>query len=90
MPLLFQLLWFFLVILGIAFAIWVGVWVMLALVVVGVLLALWSRIRSYLVEKGILNPIPGVPMEPPSDVTVIEGEFIELESKNPTEPPKGA
>lgn len=49
--------------------------------------------RDYLIEKGILNPLPGVAPEPetPEQITVIEGDFErvgEAETLHPTHTPK--
>ena len=68
----------------IAVLLWVGFWFFLVLLGFGILIAGWKHIRRYLVEKGILNPVPGVPNsviieEETTTTTVIEGEYKKVD-----------
>ncbi len=80
MPWVMQMLGCAVTLIGIAFVVWVGFWFFLVLIAVGALLASWQHIRRYLVEKGILNPIAGVPNgviieEERTTTTIIEGDY---------------
>lgn len=81
-----QILWFIVLIVGVAFAIYVSLWVLLAMFCIGVLAVVWVHLRDFLLEKGILNPTPGVPsgiiidQEPgEKPVTLIDAEFTRVE-----------
>ena len=82
MPWIMQMLGFGLLILGIAFALWVGIWVLLFLFALGIGMVVWSHLRSFLLAKGILNPTPGIPPDPADHpgVTIVEGDFKHLSS----------
>jgi hypothetical protein len=84
MPWIMQMVGFALFLVGIAVALWVSVWVLVFLFAVGLVIVIWSSLRSYLVEKGILNPLPGVPQQPMEDVdvTIVEGSFTRVEDKS--------
>ncbi len=81
MPWVMQMLGCAVTLIGIAFVLWVGFWFFLALMAIGALMASWKHIRRYLVEKGILNPVPGVPNgviieeETTETTTIIEGDY---------------
>ncbi|MFZ4541350.1 MAG: hypothetical protein ACOYNL_06010 [Rickettsiales bacterium] len=72
-------------ILGIALMVWVGFWVFLTLFAAGVLITSWARIKIWLIQKGILNPIPGVQPGPLNgDVKLpptIEGDYTRVDSE---------
>lgn len=74
---------FFLVcsVVAIGVALWLSLTIAGVLIICGGLVMLFLAGRQFLMSKGILNPTPGVPMEPPSDAPVIEGEFEEIEKK---------
>lgn len=84
-----QLLYMALVAVGIVIALWIGIWILLALLVVGVGMVIWSHLRDYLLAKGILNPRPGVPMDgviiEEQNTTIIEGDFKRVEESEPKE-----
>ena len=85
MPWLLQMLGFGLLLIGAGIALWVSVWVLLILFGIGLVVALYSFARAWLVEKGILNPTPGVPSElqEGAQVTIVEGDFTRLEENKP-------
>jgi len=91
MPWILQLVYFFLVVIGIAVALWIGFWLFLILFALGAAVLAWNYLRAYLLAKGILNPTPGVPPGEETTVetatiTVIEGDFTHVaDDKN--EPP---
>jgi hypothetical protein len=86
MPWMMQMLGCAVSLLLIAFVLWVGFWFFLALMAVGVLIASWKHARRYLVEKGILNPIPGVPNgvvveEEVTTITTIDGDYKRVDEE---------
>ena len=56
MPWVIQMVGFGLLLLGIAFALWVSLWLLVILFGLGVCAVVYSHIRSWLIEKGIVNP----------------------------------
>lgn len=82
MPWIIQMLGFGLMLLGVAFALWVSLWVLLFFFALGVVAVIWSHLRSFLTAKGILNPTFGVRPQPQDDapVTIVEGDFTRVES----------
>jgi hypothetical protein len=71
---------------GTVVAIGIALWLSLALfgifLVVGGFAVIGLAVRQLLIEKGILNPRPGVPMdEPGPEITVIETEYKEIDEK---------
>ena len=87
MPWVMQMAGCALTLVGIAFVLWVGFWFFLALNAMGVLLASWKHIRRFLVDKGILNPVPGVPNgviieeETMTTTTIIDGDYKRIDSE---------
>lgn len=87
MPWVMQMLGCAVTLIGIAVVLWVGFWFFLALMAFGVLIASWKSIRRYLVERGILNPIPGVPNGVVVDddrtmsSTIIEGDYKRVDKE---------
>jgi hypothetical protein len=88
MPWVLQMAGCALTLVCIAFVIWVGFWFFLALIAIGLTLASWRRIRRFLVDKGILNPVPGVPNGviieeeiTPQTTKTIEGDYKRLDSE---------
>ena len=87
MPWVMQMLGCAVTLIGIAVVLWVGFWFFLALMAFGVLIASWKSIRRYLVERGILNPIPGVPNgvvvddERAMPTTIIEGDYKRVDKE---------
>ncbi len=68
-------------ILMLGIALWASVTIVAILMIVGGIAILVYAARQFLTSKGILNPRPGVPMEEsPADITVIEGEFEQVEN----------
>lgn len=66
---------------AIGVAVWLSVTIFAVLLVAGVLTVVFMAGRRFLVDKGILNPRPGTPMEQAtSEVTIIEGEFEQIEN----------
>lgn len=73
---------FALMLLGIAIALWVSVWVLLFFFAIGISAVIWSHMRGFLVAKGILNSRAMVPPDASShevDVTIVEGAFTHIE-----------
>lgn len=84
MPWILQMAGFALLFLGLAFAVWVSLWLLLALFALGIVTVLWSHLKGYLLAKGILNPKPGVPPvaeDTAPRVTVIEGDYRRVDSE---------
>ncbi len=78
------MVWFTLLFLGMALALWIGFWLLLVLFALGVMAVIWSHLRVYLLKKGILNPTPGVRssnviIESETTITTIEGDFKRVE-----------
>lgn len=73
---------FALMLVGLAFALWVSFWVLLVLAGIGIACVVWMRVKAYLFAKGILNETPGVaPSEDeqsPKQITVIDGDYEEV------------
>ena len=72
---------------GIAIALWVGIWILIALFALGLIMVIWAHLREFLLEKGILNPTPGVPpegtiIEKDATTTVIEGNYTRVDSNS--------
>lgn len=83
MPWIMQMVWFVLIFLGIAIALWVSVWLLVLIFVLSVGSIIYRHARDFLVARGILNPTPGVPPEeasPVNEITVIEGDFTHVET----------
>ncbi len=79
-----QMVWFAVLLVGIVFVLWIGLWLFVALFALGAVMMLWGHLHAYLLRKGILNPTPGVPMdeEVKTTTTVIEGDFIRVDTKD--------
>lgn len=67
-------------VLAIGVAIWLSITVFAVLLVVGGVAVLGVAAKQFLIAKGILNPTPGVPRATDDPVTVIEGEFEQVEN----------
>lgn len=68
----------------IAFMLWVGFWFVLGVFAIATLIIGWGQIRDYLIEKGILNPVPGVPSDSiiiEEESTIIEGDYKRVDDK---------
>lgn len=50
------MLGFAMLMLGIAFALWVSFWLLLVLFIIGICIVVWTHVREFLVRKGILSP----------------------------------
>lgn len=90
MPWIMQMLWFTLLFIGVAVALWVSFWLLLVLFSLGVMAVMWARLRNFLLNKGIINPSPGVPLTDADDVTesdttiittLIEGDFTRVDDE---------
>lgn len=81
MPWLMQMAGCAMTIVLLALAAWIGFWLLLVLAALSLGFSLWR----YLVAKGIVNARPGQPMgvsaEEETTITVIEGEFEQVEEK---------
>lgn len=75
-----RLLILMLALVAVGVAISAGLMLFGGLLMIGGIMVLAYAGRAWLVEKGILNPRPGVPMDAPEEVTVIEGEFEQIEN----------
>lgn len=81
MALLQRILFFLGSVLAIGFAIAFGAGLLIMLLIAGGLTLAYIMIRQFLLGKGILNPTPGVrPEAPDASVTIIEGEFEQVEN----------
>ena len=87
MPWISQMLGFALLFFGIALALWVGIWILLAIFAIGIVLVVWAHVKDFLLKKGILNPTPGVPNgiivehEEQPNITLIEGDYTRVDSE---------
>ena len=87
MPWIMQMAGCAVTILLVAFALWVGFWLVLVLATVSILIMSWRSIRRYLVAKGILNPFPGVPgsviieEEATRTTTIIDGDYTRVDEE---------
>lgn len=83
MPWVIQIGGFILAAIGIAFALWVSVWVLLFLFGVMMLSIGWMHLREFLTRKGILNEKFGEPTDAGQvmheQITVIDTEFSRVE-----------
>jgi len=71
-------------VLAIGVALWFSITILGFLLIVGGGMVLVLALRQFLLEKGILNPTPGVPIMEPHDspnVTVIETQFTHIEDE---------
>jgi hypothetical protein len=74
---------------AIGFALWISITLIGFFLLAGGALILFYAIRQFLLNKGILNPNPGVPMDesaasPHSEkITVIDTEFTRVDEKLP-------
>lgn len=62
-------------IIGLGLAVWVGAILFIGIAVLAVVGYGIYFVRSFLTQKGILNPTPGVPYESPEEITIIDGDF---------------
>ncbi|MFM9889383.1 MAG: hypothetical protein ACKVOE_01875 [Rickettsiales bacterium] len=84
MPWIMQMVGFAVLLLGLAFAVWVSLWLLLALFAIGLIAVVWAHLKTYLIAKGILNPTPGVPPvteDAPPTITVIDGDYKRVDSE---------
>jgi len=77
---------FALLCLGIAFALWISFWLLLALFALGVAAVAWSHLRDFLLAKGILNARPARHFQAEdaqntSTPTVIDGDYKRIDSE---------
>ena len=79
-----QILGFGLFLIGVVIALWVSVWVLLALFIGMTGYVLFVSLRDYLVDKGILNPTPGVPIARDDEerhITIVDADFTRVEEE---------
>lgn len=87
MPWVLQILWLIALFVGIGIAIYISFWILLVMFAIGIIAVIWVHLRDFLLEKGILNPVPGVPngiiieQEPETTVTLIDGDFTRVEDE---------
>ncbi len=82
MPWIIQMLGFALFLLGIAIALWVSLWLLVVVFIIGFGIALFTYLRGYLVAKGILNPTPSAPMEEhfeQEQITIVDADFTRVD-----------
>lgn len=73
-----------LVIVTLLAAVWLSVFVFLGILIVGAVGWLFFAGRRFLMEKGILNPTPGVPLEEhEAPGAIIDGDFQRLDDRQP-------
>lgn len=65
---------------AIGLALWVSITIFAFLLIAGGIAVIAVAGRDFLTRKGILNPQPGVRPEQAEAVTVIEGEFEQIEN----------
>ena len=76
-------------IVAIGFALWISITLIGFFLLAGGALILFYVVRQFLLDKGILNPTPGVPMDASAamrhneTITVIETEFTRVDEKLP-------
>lgn len=81
MPWILQMAGFALMVLGIIFAIWVGIWVLLFLFGLTMLAIGWAHLREFLIAKGWMQPRVHVPFEASNDetqVTIVDADFTRV------------
>ncbi len=61
---------------AIGIALWLSVTLFFVILMIGAVIGALLFARQFLLEKGILNPTPGVPPV----ATIIEGEFEQIEN----------
>ena len=87
MPWIMQMGAFALMLLGLGLAIWVSFWLLLFIFSAALLMVSWGYIKAWLLEKGILNPEPGVPSSQEGEIihsetsTVIETDYKRVDSE---------
>jgi len=83
MPWFLQMVGFGLLLLGIALALWVSVWVLLFFLIIGIAGVVWTHMREFLVEQGILSPrFRTPPMDEAQDVptiTIVDADFTRVD-----------
>lgn len=85
MPYLMQMMGCAVSLLGLVLVVWLGFWMLVVMAVLSACYWLWL----WLVKKGIMNPMPGVPMdnvvmreEEVRTTTVIEGDYERVDEEN--------
>ena len=86
MPWLMQMAGFAAMLIGIGLALWLSVWIIAILFVIGVTMVLWSHVQRFLIQKGMMAP-PATPVHEETHITIVEGEFerVNETAKNITE-----
>jgi len=81
METIIRLFFFTLGLLAIGLLLWLSLTIIGVLLLVGGACMLFYVVRNFLLKKNILNPNPGVPMEPPAaeKITVIEASFTRVD-----------
>jgi hypothetical protein len=80
MGLFTQILLFMAGAITIGFVLWLSLWLFIALFFLGIGWVAVYALRSFLLERDILNPHPGIPLEEPAEQGhVIEGDFERIE-----------
>lgn len=81
MPYLMQMMGCAVSLIGLVLVLWLGFWFLLVMAMLSAGYWLWL----YLVKKGIVNAMPGVPSEGTvireETTTIIEGEYQQVEDK---------
>ena len=86
MPWIMQMVGFALLLVGIAIALWVSVWVVAFLLAVGIAGVVWSHLREFFTEKGILHPRFTQPEEEDQpSITIVEGDFTRIDESTQVE-----
>ena len=69
-------------VIAIGVALWISITVFAFLLIAGGIAVLFVAARQFLVNKGILNPRPGMPIDHAAEetITVIDGEFEQVEN----------
>lgn len=86
MPWIMQVAGFILLLIAIGVVLWLSFWLLLFLLAAAAGWWVLTRLQSFLLKKGILNPTPGVTPDEEVVVTIVEGDFKRIdEQKTPTE-----
>lgn len=81
MPWILQMAGFALMLIGIAVALWVSVWVLLFLFGLTMLAIGWAHLRQFLVAKGLMQPrVYEAPeqMDADQNVTIVDADFTRV------------
>ena len=67
------------VIIGLGLAVWISAILFIGIAAIAAVGYGLYFARGFLMEKGILNPTPGVVQDAPEQITIIEGDFTRVD-----------